>query len=150
MSSSSILFRTFVPMTKLFALKNFEELGINPKIVKGLTELNIIKPSDIQKKVIPVLLAGKTDIVAQAQTGTGKTVAFGLPLIEQMDPKSDSIQGLILAPTRELAKQVAKQLFKFNILINYLLKLFSVVSTLIFKFQNCKDLHRLLLRLQVD
>lgn len=121
MSSSSILFRTFVPMTKLFALKNFEELGINPKIVKGLTELNIIKPSDIQKKVIPVLLAGKTDIVAQAQTGTGKTVAFGLPLLEKIDANNPAVQGIILCPTRELAKQVAKQLFKF---IKYYEKIF--------------------------
>jgi len=53
-------------------LKNFEELGISPGFVKGLTELNIIEPTDIQKKVIPVLMAGATDIVAQAQTGTGK------------------------------------------------------------------------------
>ena len=94
-------------------MKNFEDLGINARLAKGLAELNIIKPSDIQKKVIPVLLAGKTDIVAQAQTGTGKTAAFGLPLLEQIDSGLDAVQGLILCPTRELAKQVAKQLFKF-------------------------------------
>ncbi|HZH86814.1 MAG TPA: DEAD/DEAH box helicase [Brumimicrobium sp.] len=102
-------------------MKNFEELGIRADFVKGLAELNIVAPTDIQKKVIPVLLAGKTDIVAQAQTGTGKTAAFGLPLLEQMDPKLDAVQGLILCPTRELAKQVAKQLFKF---IKYSDKLF--------------------------
>ena len=94
-------------------MKNFEDLGINARLAKGLAELNIVSPTDIQKKVIPVLLAGKADIVAQAQTGTGKTVAFGLPLLEQIDPKLDAVQGLILCPTRELAKQVAKQLFKF-------------------------------------
>lgn len=94
-------------------MKNFEGLGISAGIVKGLAELKIVAPTDIQKKVIPVLLAGKTDIVAQAQTGTGKTAAYGLPLLEQIDPKLESVQGLILCPTRELAKQVAKQLFKF-------------------------------------
>jgi ATP-dependent RNA helicase DeaD len=94
-------------------LKNFKDIGIRPSLVKGLAELNIIEPTDIQNKVIPVLLSGKTDIVAQAQTGTGKTAAFGLPLLEQIDADSDDVQGLILCPTRELAQQVAKQLFKF-------------------------------------
>ncbi len=59
-------------------------------------------------------MAGATDIVAQAQTGTGKTAAYGLPLLEQMDANKNAVQGLILCPTRELAKQVAKQLFKFT------------------------------------
>ena len=95
-------------------MKNFEELGICAGLVKGLAELNIIEPTDIQKKVIPLLLAGGTDIVAQAQTGTGKTAAYGLPLLEQMDANISSVQGLILCPTRELAQQVAKQLFKFT------------------------------------
>jgi ATP-dependent RNA helicase DeaD len=95
-------------------LKNFEELGINSGFVKGLAELNIVEPTDIQKKVIPILLAGATDIVAQAQTGTGKTAAYGLPLLEQMDSNTNAVQGLILCPTRELAQQVAKQLFKFT------------------------------------
>jgi ATP-dependent RNA helicase DeaD len=94
-------------------LKNFQSLGVSPALVKGLKELNIVVPSDIQRNVIPILLSGKTDIVAQAQTGTGKTAAFGLPLLEQIDANLDAVQGLILCPTRELAKQVAKQLFKF-------------------------------------
>ncbi|NVK64815.1 MAG: DEAD/DEAH box helicase [Flavobacteriales bacterium] len=76
--------------------------------------MNIVEPTDIQKKVIPVLLAESTDIVAQAQTGTGKTAAYGLPLLEKMDAQNKSVQGLILCPTRELAQQVAKQLFKFT------------------------------------
>ena len=103
-------------------MKNFEELGISPGFVKGLTELNIIEPTDIQKKVIPVLMAGATDIVAQAQTGTGKTAAYGLPLLEQMDANIGSVQGLVLCPTRELAQQVAKQLFKFT---KYSAKIFT-------------------------
>lgn len=95
-------------------MKDFKKLGISPGFVKGLTELNIVEPTDIQSKVIPLLMAGPTDMVAQAQTGTGKTAAYGLPLLEQMDAKNNSVQGLILCPTRELAKQVAKQLFKFT------------------------------------
>jgi len=103
-------------------LDNFETLGIGADFVKGLTELNIIKPTNIQKQVIPLLLAGSMDIVAQAQTGTGKTAAYGLPLLQQIDPKLDSVQGLILCPTRELAQQVAKQLFKFT---KYSAKIFT-------------------------
>jgi ATP-dependent RNA helicase DeaD len=102
-------------------LKNFEALGVNPNLIKGLNELNIIVPSDIQRRVIPVLMSKKTDIIAQAQTGTGKTAAFGLPLLEQIDANVEAVQGLILCPTRELAKQVAKQLFKF---IKYVDKIF--------------------------
>ena len=95
-------------------MKNFEELGVSSGFIKGLAELNIVEPTDIQKKVIPILLAKTIDIVAQAQTGTGKTAAYGLPLLEQMNPENNEVQGLILCPTRELAKQVAKQLFKFT------------------------------------
>lgn len=93
---------------------SFTALGVNKDLVKGLDELGIVKPSDIQKEVIPVLLNQNTDIVAQAQTGTGKTAAFGLPLLQSIDPNNESIQGLILSPTRELGQQIAKQLFKFT------------------------------------
>ncbi|MBE9488377.1 MAG: DEAD/DEAH box helicase [Bacteroidetes bacterium] len=103
-------------------MKNFEELGISSGFIKGLAELNIVEPTDIQKKVIPILLAGVTDIVAQAQTGTGKTAAYGIPLLEKIDPNQKSVQGLILCPTRELAKQVAKQLFRFT---KYTTKIFT-------------------------
>ncbi len=103
-------------------MKNFEELGISSGFVKGLAELNIVEPTDIQKKVIPVLLAGAIDIVAQAQTGTGKTAAYGIPLLEKMDLNIKSVQGLVLCPTRELAQQVAKQLFKFT---KYTTKVFT-------------------------
>ena len=95
-------------------MKNFKDLGIHPDFAKGLAELHIVEPTYIQQKVIPLLMAGPTDMVAQAQTGTGKTAAYGLPLLAKMDPSKDSVQGLILCPTRELAKQVAKQLFKFT------------------------------------
>lgn len=95
-------------------MRNFEELGVRADIVKGLTEMNISSPSDIQKKVIPLLLEEPTDLIGQAQTGTGKTAAFGLPLLQRIDPQLEQIQGLILCPTRELGKQVGKQLFKFT------------------------------------
>jgi len=95
-------------------LDNFKDLGINQDIIKGLNELGIITPTHIQKEVIPLLLSKKTDLVGQAQTGTGKTAAYGLPLLQSINPKQKVIQGLILCPTRELGQQVAKQLFKFT------------------------------------
>ena len=99
-------------------MKNFKELGVNPVFVKGLDELGIVNPTEIQQQVIPLLLEVNTDLVGQAQTGTGKTVAFGLPLLHKIDSKKDCIQGLILCPTRELVQQVAKQLFRFTKSIN--------------------------------
>ena len=95
-------------------MKTFKELGVNKSFIKGLTELKIVNPTEIQEQVIPMLLNYNTDLVGQAQTGTGKTAAFGLPLLQKMDASKDYIQGVILAPTRELGQQIAKQLFKFT------------------------------------
>jgi len=95
-------------------LENFKQLGINKDIIKGLNELNIKTPSAIQTEVIPLLLNQSADLVAQAQTGTGKTAAFGLPLLEAINPELKQIQALILCPTRELGQQVAKQLFRYT------------------------------------
>lgn len=95
-------------------MDNFKDLGIKPNFIKGLNELGIVKPTQIQQEAIPLLLTTTTDLVAQAQTGTGKTAAYGLPLLQNIDPKQNVIQGLILCPTRELGQQVAKQLFKFT------------------------------------
>jgi len=95
-------------------LSNFKDLGIKNDFVKGLKELNIVTPTQIQEEVIPMLLSTTTDLVGQAQTGTGKTAAYGLPLLHLIDPKKQKIQGLILCPTRELGQQVAKQLFRFT------------------------------------
>lgn len=92
----------------------FAALGIRPDLIKGLEELGILKPTDVQAKAIPFLLQSGADLVAQAQTGTGKTAAFGLPLLMKVDPKKRHVQGLVLAPTRELAKQIGKQLFRFT------------------------------------
>ncbi|NQU86594.1 MAG: DEAD/DEAH box helicase [Mariniphaga sp.] len=103
-------------------MKNFEELGINKKFIKGLNELNIISPTEIQSQVIPLLLNTNTDLVGQAQTGTGKTAAYGLPLLHKIAPGQKKVQGLILCPTRELGQQIAKQLFKFT---KYSAKIFT-------------------------
>jgi ATP-dependent RNA helicase DeaD len=95
-------------------LKTFKELGIPANLMQGLHELGIIHPTEIQDKAIPFLIENGGDLIAQAQTGTGKTAAFGLPLLMKMNPKSRDIQGLIIAPTRELAKQIGKQLFRYT------------------------------------
>ncbi|MEO9965566.1 MAG: DEAD/DEAH box helicase [Reichenbachiella sp.] len=95
-------------------MSTFSALGISKPLIKGLNELGIKTPSEIQEKAIPILVNGETDFVGQAQTGTGKTAAFGLPLLEHIDPKQEHIQALVLAPTRELCQQIAKQLFKFT------------------------------------
>lgn len=100
-------------------LKTFQDLGISEALVQGLEELGITKPTAIQQQTIPHVLAHRGDLIAQAQTGTGKTAAFGLPMLERIIPhaakaKAGQIDGLIVAPTRELAKQIGKQLFKFT------------------------------------
>jgi len=91
----------------------FEELGIHPVHVDALKELGFEYPMPVQEKVIPLLLSGHVDIVALAQTGTGKTAAFGLPLIQLTDPHSKVPEALILAPTRELCIQIAGDLNDF-------------------------------------
>ena len=95
-------------------MATFTSLGISEIFLKALEENNIHQPSEIQKKAIPFLLTKGTDMVAQAQTGTGKTAAFGLPLLQKVDPNNKAVQALILSPTRELGQQIAKQLFRFT------------------------------------
>jgi ATP-dependent RNA helicase DeaD len=95
-------------------LKTFSELGISDTFIKALKENNIIRPTEIQVNAIPFLLEKGTDFIGQAQTGTGKTAAFGLPLLHRINPENDKIQALILTPTRELGQQIAKQLFRFT------------------------------------
>ncbi len=94
--------------------QNFKSLGLNKNLIKGLNELGIVKPTQIQEEAIPLLLEGNAHLVGQAQTGTGKTAAYGLPILERINANQKSIQALILCPTRELSQQVAKQLFKFT------------------------------------
>ncbi|MFT6717474.1 MAG: ATP-dependent RNA helicase DeaD [Saprospiraceae bacterium] len=92
----------------------FEELGLSEDLLKGVQELGFEEPSPIQEEAIPVLLSDERDLVALAQTGTGKTAAFGLPLLELTDPNVREVQSVILSPTRELANQIAEDLKKYS------------------------------------
>jgi ATP-dependent RNA helicase DeaD len=95
-------------------MSDFLALGIGREYVKALKELGILSPTEIQEKSIPKLLNSKVDFIGLAQTGTGKTAAYGLPILSSIDISKPRIQSLILAPTRELAQQIKKQLFKFT------------------------------------
>ena len=102
----------------------FKELGISAKLIEGLAELGIERPTPVQTEAIPLLLEKNRDLIVQAQTGTGKTAAFGLPLLTKTDGSLPRIQGLVLAPTRELAKQIGKNLFRYT---KYTSKIFTEV-----------------------
>ena len=104
----------------------FKELGLSSEVLKALTSLGFETPSEIQEQAIPQLLEGYNDFIGLAQTGTGKTAAFGLPLLERIDPFANYTQALVLAPTRELGQQIAEQielyskyLDKINVLAVY-------------------------------
>ena len=94
--------------------KSFSDLGINQLLQQSLADLQISVPTDIQKKTIPVVLNQKEDLVALAKTGTGKTAAFGLPLLQLIDTDDTNVQVLILAPTRELGHQIHANLMSFT------------------------------------
>ena len=101
-------------MQKNYAMsKSFSDLGINSQIQQSLTDLKIATPTDIQEKTIPIVLNQKADIVALSKTGTGKTAAFGLPLLQLIDVENTSVQAVILAPTRELGQQIYASLMTF-------------------------------------
>ena len=91
----------------------FSDIGISAPLVKALSALKILEPTEIQSKLIPLLLANTTDLVGLAKTGTGKTAAFGLPLLQLMDTTSTKVQAVILAPTRELGHQIFSNLEAF-------------------------------------
>ena len=91
--------------------KLFSELGLSPELLKAIDKLGFEQASPIQAEAIPVLMAGG-DVVGQSQTGSGKTVAFGAPAIEKVDPQLRAVQVLILCPTRELAVQVSEEIHK--------------------------------------
>jgi len=92
----------------------FEEMGLIPAILRSVNDLGFEKAMPVQEKVIPLVLEGKRDIIALAQTGTGKTAAFGLPLIQQTDVEKNVTQALILCPTRELCLQITDDLSDFS------------------------------------
>lgn len=95
-------------------MKNFEELGVSPQILKAIEEMGYVTPMPVQEEVIPYLLGENNDVVALAQTGTGKTAAFGLPIIQKVDVPSRVPQSLILCPTRELCLQIAGDLNDYS------------------------------------
>jgi ATP-dependent RNA helicase DeaD len=94
--------------------KQFADLGIQESIIKALSDLKIVVPTEIQQKTIPLLLSTKTDVVGLAKTGTGKTATFGLPLLQLIDANNNAIQAVILVPTRELGHQIFNNLEAFS------------------------------------
>lgn len=94
-------------------MTSFQQLGLSEKVLENIARLGFVTPTPIQQKVIPVLLQQQGDLVALAQTGTGKTAAFGLPLIDLCSEKNKNTQALILAPTRELCMQITKDMVRF-------------------------------------
>lgn len=94
-------------------METFQDLNLKPEILTALDKMGFTNPTPIQAKTIPHLLTEKNDLIALAQTGTGKTAAFGIPLLQMIDEKDRSIQSLVLCPTRELCIQIAKDIDKF-------------------------------------
>lgn len=94
-------------------MQSFEIFGLHPEIIKAIKEAGFKEPSPVQQQAIPLVLEGH-DIVAQAQTGTGKTAAFGLPTMSQIDPEQNRVQLLVITPTRELATQVSDELYSLG------------------------------------
>ena len=92
---------------------NFEQLEISEPILRAVTEMGFEEASPIQAKAIPAQMEG-LDIIGQAQTGTGKTAAFGIPLLEKINPENKKFQAIILCPTRELAIQVSDEIRKLS------------------------------------
>ena len=98
----------------VLALKTFEELGVSSEILQAITEMGFVSPMPVQEEVIPYLLGEGNDVIALAQTGTGKTAAFGIPLLQKIDVENEETQALILSPTRELCLQIADDLRDFS------------------------------------
>ncbi|MDE7088569.1 MAG: DEAD/DEAH box helicase, partial [Prevotella sp.] len=95
-------------------MKTFEELGVCQEIRQAIEEMGFVQPMPVQEAVIPSLLESRQDTIALAQTGTGKTAAFGIPLLQRLDLSSRDTQSLILSPTRELCLQIADDLRDFS------------------------------------
>lgn len=95
-------------------MKTFEELGVSEEIRRAIEELGFETPMPVQEEVIPYLLESRNDVIALAQTGTGKTAAFGIPVLQKINPKNKDTQALVLSPTRELCLQIADDLKDFS------------------------------------
>ena len=95
-------------------MSTFQELGLSPEICQAVEDLGFDTPTEVQERAIPTILASQRDLVALAQTGTGKTGAFGMPVLQQVDASSSNVQVLVLSPTRELAIQIERDLKDFS------------------------------------
>ena len=91
----------------------FNELGLDSALLESIEKMGFEEATPIQAQTIPKALAG-LDVIGQAQTGTGKTAAFGLPMLQKIDPSKKGVQGLVIAPTRELAIQTQEELFRLG------------------------------------
>jgi len=99
----------------LALLHSFDDLGLSAPILRAIQELGFETPTDIQHQAIPLLLEGGRDFIGLAQTGTGKTAAFGLPLLEHVDPSQGHVQALVLSPT--MANQKGHKVAELNVLL---------------------------------
>ena len=95
-------------------MTTFKSLGLNAQLINAVEKLGFETPTEVQSKVIPLLLNDKTDLVALAQTGTGKTAAFGFPMLQNIDLDTKKTQGLILSPTRELCLQITNEIEQYG------------------------------------
>jgi len=95
-------------------MTTFQEIGLNPSIQQAIAELGFVTPTPVQQQAIPQILGSEQDLIALAQTGTGKTAAFGLPILDQLSVESRTVQAIILCPTRELCLQITKDLEVFS------------------------------------
>ncbi|HSF89030.1 MAG TPA: DEAD/DEAH box helicase [Saprospiraceae bacterium] len=94
-------------------MMTFQEMGLKKEVLSALSEMGFEQPTSIQAKAIPQIIGSKQDLIGRAQTGTGKTGAFGIPILNNLDPKSDHVQALILCPTRELCLQITREMQNF-------------------------------------
>ncbi|MBP5318856.1 MAG: DEAD/DEAH box helicase, partial [Paludibacteraceae bacterium] len=101
-------------------MKTFDELGLDTALLESIREIGFETPSPIQEEVIPYLLESSGDVIALAQTGTGKTAAFGLPILQKTDLQLHEIQALVLSPTRELCVQIATELKRYSTRMEHL------------------------------
>ncbi len=113
MSSENVTICQLIRKRRLNSLTNFSELNISESTLRSVKRMGFEEATPIQEGTITFAMAGR-DVLGQAQTGTGKTAAFGIPLIEKIDPKNPNIQALVIAPTRELAIQVSEELYKIG------------------------------------
>lgn len=130
-------------------MSTFQNLGLNEDLLNAINDLGFESPSAVQAQAIPILLEDDTDLVALAQTGTGKTAAFGFPMLQKINIDSRTTQGLILSPTRELCLQIANELKLYG---KYCKGLNVVAvyggASINEQSRELKEGHRLLLQLQ--